>query len=168
MKQEIFGFILIVLALVGGLTLARYEGMDDAGPAQQNIGTAQLGNIYIEGAWAAETIGAQNRSAAYFTLHNRGEGEDRLIGAIAEGAAMTHLHRTVTEDNISRMEPIGALILQPGTTTMLMPGGYHLMLMGLDEALVDGGSILLTLQFMESGDVSFEIPIRSRTEMMAH
>ena len=135
-------------------------------PAPVELGSANVGSLYIEGAWVAETIGPQRNSAAYLSIRNGSGGQERLMGVQTDVAQHISLHRTVTEDGLTRMESVDAMILQPGSVARLSPGGYHIMLMGLDGALVEGDMIGLTLEFLEAGDVSFEVPVMPRAAMM--
>lgn len=168
MKQEFFGFGLVVLALMGGLLLAKYSGSSEPAFILPELGATQVEDISITQAWVAETIGGQSRTAAYFSITNGSGGEESLMGASSSDAAHTSLHRTQTVDDISSMQAIDALTLQPGTVTQLAPGGLHVMIMGLDGPLEAGGSISLTLDFLEAGEVTFDVPVVARTMMMDH
>lgn len=171
MKTEGLGFAVVALALFGGLFIAKSSFVSSSpsvmDPASQ-LGHATVAAISIDQAWVAETIGGQGRTAAYLTLHNGSGGEERLMGVELRGAGHASLHRTVTEDNVSRMEHLDALIILSGGSARLAPGGMHIMIMGLEVPLEDGDSISLTLQFLEAGDVSFDIPVRPRMEMLDH
>ncbi len=171
MKTELFGFGAVAAALIGGLLLAKSVGFGGAEPGQDpaaQLGHAMVGAIVVEQAWAAETIGDQGRTAAYMTIQNGSGGEERLMVAHVEGAARTSIHRTVTEDNITRMDHINALIIQPEGSAHLSPGGTHIMIMGLEGPLAAGDSVTLSLGFLEAGDVTFEVPVRARMDMMDH
>ena len=41
----------------------------------------------------------------------------------------------------------------------MKPGGYHIMLMGLDAPLKEGDEIELTLTFEKAGDVKVKVPV---------
>ena len=53
----------------------------------------------------------------------------------------------------------GGLIIPAGAMLKLAPGGKHLMVIGLDEALVAGGALQLTLEFAKDGPVDVVVPI---------
>ena len=55
----------------------------------------------------------------------------------------------------------GGLPIAVGGTLKLAPGGMHLMIMGLDEALVAGGELALTLEFAHAGPVEIVVPVRA-------
>ena len=45
------------------------------------------------------------------------------------------------------------------STTELKPGGYHIMLMGLKEPLVEYGTFHLTLTFEKAGSIEVEVQV---------
>ena len=108
--------------------------------------------ITISNGWARETAPGQSAAAAYLTIVNQGEGEDRLISVEAEKPAVATLHSTSSTDGIARMRRLEAgLDIGPRSTVELKPGGTHIMLTGLGQRLSPGESIGLTLAFARSG-----------------
>ena len=64
----------------------------------------------------------------------------------------------------------GGLDLPPGKTVELTPGGYHIMLMDLKQALQSGTTIALSLVFkgvngVES-KVDLKVPVASKVSTM--
>ena len=41
----------------------------------------------------------------------------------------------------------------------MRPGGYHIMLLGLKQALKPGETVKVTLTFQRAGEVSLEAPV---------
>ncbi len=166
MKLEYLGFAGLAVLLVGGLLFAKFTGAERVGPLPAASQVIVAGTVVIEDAWVAETIGAQIRTAAYFTITNTSGVDERLVGISTPVASMAHLHRTQTENNVSTMQSTDALILPAGGSVRLAPGGLHIMILGLNGPLQAGESVPLTLSFLEAGEVNFEAPVRSRAEMM--
>jgi copper(I)-binding protein len=166
MKQEHFGFVVLALLLIGGLFLARMVGVPGGAPAQISDEAVSSGELIISGAWVAAPVTGQPATAAYLTIQNNANTDERLTGIATPIATMSHLHRSVVEDNVSRMEGIDALILPANGEVVFAPGGLHIMLMGLDAPLAEGDRVELTLQFLETGDVMIEAPVRARDDMM--
>jgi copper(I)-binding protein len=74
---------------------------------------------------------------------------------------MAELHESVTEDNVVRMEPRpDGYGVPPRSTVMLLPGGKHIMLMGIAEPLSPGDKITATLVFASMGEVTVTVPIK--------
>jgi hypothetical protein len=66
------------------------------------------------------------------------------------------------------MRPVAAIEIAPGAPTVLEPGGLHIMLVGLGQKLVEGGTLPLTLTFEQAGSIELEAPIRGMATGMGH
>jgi copper(I)-binding protein len=60
---------------------------------------------------------------------------------------MVEVHEMAMEGNVMKMRQIQALDLPAGKTVELKPGGYHVMLMGLTQAIPAGSKLPLALVF---------------------
>lgn len=117
--------------------------------------------IEIAGAWARPTIGESKVSAAYMTIANRGTTADRLTGARSPNANAVELHQTtMTAAGVMQMRKLDdGLPIEAGASLALSPGGAHLMLLGLKDALEAGDQLDLTLEFAEAGAVDIVVPV---------
>jgi copper(I)-binding protein len=130
--------------------------------------TATVGAITIHDAWARASIGQAGTSAVYMTLEASGGQGDRLVGAASPVAASAELHTHLIEGGVAKMRPVAALEIAPGESTVLEPGGLHIMLIGLGEKLVEGNTLPLSLTFEDSGTIELEVPIRGVGGAMSH
>lgn len=119
------------------------------------------GALSFEGAWARASIGRSTVSAVYLVVANRGETADRLLGAETKRAAHTMIHRSVVEDGIMKMRPVGAIEIPSGESVRLEPGGLHVMLTGVSPPLETGESISVTLLFEQAGRRVVSVPVQS-------
>lgn len=125
--------------------------------AQESV---RAGDFVVEQSWARATIGTSRPGAAYLTIRNEGSAPDTLVGIESGVAGSAEIHDTTTDaSGITRMAPTGPLAIGPGEEIVLTPGGKHLMLMQLNEPLVEGETLPLTLRFEEAGEVAVEAPI---------
>ena len=63
------------------------------------------------------------------------------------------------------MRPVeGGFVIPVMGTTLLKPGGFHIMLINLVEELEAGTMLDVTLTFSESGELEFMIPVREPGE----
>ena len=58
------------------------------------------------------------------------------------------------------MRRVPELRIPAGSQVDLKPGGYHLMLFGLQTSLVDGEAYPLSLLFEACPDVQLNVPVR--------
>ena len=165
MKQEHLGFAILAVLLIGGLVFVKISPSADRRHSEASR-VVVAGSIVISDFWIAEPIGGQRQTSLYLTLRNASASEERLLGASTNVAAMTHLHRTSNEDNISRMEWVGAIIIPAEGELRFEPGGLHIMLMGLREPVASGDMVDVTLELLENGEVTFETPVLSRAEAL--
>lgn len=149
--------VVAIMAVIGGLAgLARAEPM------------ATVGAITVHDAWARASIGQAGTSAVYLTLEARGDQGDRLVAAASPLAASAALHTHLVEGGVAKMRPVAAIEVAPGAPTVLEPGGLHIMLSGLNEKLVEGDTLPLSLTFEHSGTIELEVPIRGLGGGMSH
>ena len=119
--------------------------------------TGNPGTIRIEAPWARATIGGAKTGAIYLKIINSGENKDRLVAIDTPVAAKAHLHKTIADADMIKMRPVDNLVVKPGSTTILAPGGMHIMLMQISEPLKKGRSFPLTLHFETGGNVTVTV-----------
>lgn len=92
-------------------------------------------------------------SAAYFTLENSGDQDDRLIGASSPAFERLELHNHVMKDGAMSMVRLDAIDLPAGGSAVFEQGGLHVMMFNPTPALGDAGLIPMTLEFEKAGSV---------------
>jgi|GEM_PF-2380081 len=126
-------------------------------------------SVVIENAWARPPAGSQqateqhdhssmasssSRTAVYMTIHNNGAVTERLIKITSPSADTVEIHRSWTDDKgIMRMHPLESVEISPEQQLTFEPGGYHLMMVGL-QPLQAGDSLSLSLLFERSGSIN--------------
>lgn len=128
--------------------------------AAQDIG--QSGMVQIESSWARASVGTMRPTAAYLKLHNNGSQTIVLKAIRSEIAGQISMHQTaVNAEGISTMRPVKNLQIRPGETFDFEPGSFHVMLMEIQQPLVRGESMPLTLIFGDASEKTIEVPILS-------
>ena len=93
---------------------------------------------------------------------------DRLVGARAEVAARVELHETtLDEDGTMGMRSVAGVALLAGEPLVLEPGGYHLMLVDVDELQV-GDTVEVTLVWEEAGEMLVAATVVEPDATMGH
>jgi periplasmic copper chaperone A len=117
----------------------------------------RAGSLVVEAPWARATPGGAAIAGGYMRIRNQGREPDRLTGGTAAVAASVELHETSIAAGVARMRPVEAgLVIRPGETVELKPGGLHLMMLGLKRPLKQGDVIKGTLVFEKAGTVAVE------------
>lgn len=110
-------------------------------------------NIRVTGAWARP---GEGMSAAYLQIHNDSPThDDHLVGVRLE-SGHAEIHETQIENDVMRMRPVENIEIPAGETVRLQPGGYHIMLMELENPLTEGATFPLTLIFESGEEISVE------------
>jgi copper(I)-binding protein len=117
------------------------------------------GGIHVAHPWSLALPDVARNGAAYMEISNRGERVDKLIDASSPIAKRVSLHGHTTNDGVLRMRPIEAIDVEPGTSSVLAPGGLHIMLMELKEPLNAGKRFPLTLTFEKAGKIEVQIVV---------
>ncbi|CAN5234777.1 copper chaperone PCu(A)C [soil metagenome] len=115
----------------------------------------RAGDLVISQPWSRATPGGAKVAGGYLTVENKGTSPDRLIGGSSDAAGRVEVHEMATTNGVMTMRPLdGGLVIAPGKTVKLAPGGYHLMLFDLKGPLKQGGKISVTLEFEKAGKVN--------------
>lgn len=122
-----------------------------------------VGSLVIDHPWARATPPGARVAGGYLTITNRGKKADRLIGGTAPSAQAVEVHESsVSADGIARMRPLTeGLLIPPGETVTLQPGGVHLMIIAPTHPLEMGELYSAALRFESAGEVPLEFDIVS-------
>ncbi len=108
--------------------------------------------------WARPGAAGDN-AAAYMNITNEGDEDAILTGASSDVARMVEVHESRMEDGTMRMEEIPELVIEPGETVSLEPGGFHVMFMNLERDLDPDDTFMLTLHFDDLDDIELEVTV---------
>lgn len=111
----------------------------------------------VEGAWIRSSVPGQQGTGAYMKLTARSAMQ--LVGVTTPLAATAEIHQMKMEGDLMMMRPVARLDLPAGRTVELKPGGYHLMLMDLKQALLDGTVVPLTLRLRDAKGVELRLEL---------
>lgn len=134
-----------------------HDHMDHHGPDE-----ASGGHGGEHAGMAAHHQSGGTTSAIYFVLRNRGGEADRLIAARTEVASVVELHLSAIEGGVMRMRQVESIEVPARGEARLEPGGYHLMLIGLNRELKDGDSFGVALEFERTGARVVEVVVGVR------
>jgi copper(I)-binding protein len=105
--------------------------------------------------------GMAGTGAIFLRLVNGGKEPDRLIGGRTDVAKVVEIHETVVEGDVMKMKMLTeGLEIQAGGEVLLKPGGYHIMLIGLQRDLQVGDRFTAELQLEKSGTLIVEAEVR--------
>ena len=123
----------------------------------------QVGDIEITHPWSRATPDGARVAAGYVAIRNTGAQPDRLVGARGEIAERAEIHEMAIDDRgVMTMRPLAdGLEIPAGGEAELKPGGYHIMFLGLKQAVSEGDSFKGTLIFEQAGAVDVEYSVHA-------
>ena len=102
--------------------------------------------IEIKNAWVRGTVAGQSVTGAFMEITSKMPA--RLLEVSSPTFTSVQLHNMTMEGGVMRMSPIvGGIDLRAGKSVKLEPGGYHIMLAGLEKPLKQGQRIAFKLTF---------------------
>jgi hypothetical protein len=114
-----------------------------------------IGNLKISAAWARATPKGAVVGGGYFTVTNTGSTPDRLIGGVSDISNRFEIHEMSMDKGVMKMRAMTAGVeIKPEQTIRFEPSGYHVMFVGLKEALKQGDHFKAELQFEKAGKAS--------------
>ena len=110
-------------------------------------------------AWARPAMEGGN-GAVYFLLQNHAAGSDELTGVSSDAAQAVEMHESKMEADVMQMRQVTSVPIEGKGSIQFAPGGYHVMLIGLNQELKAGDEIQVTLHFRENEDIVINVPVQ--------
>ena len=118
-----------------------------------------LGDLSVERPWARELPPVAPNGAAYLRIENAGAVADQVVSASSPMARRVEFHTHEMDGGVMKMRRVHWVEVPARGSVRFEPGGLHVMLIGLKEPLVAGGSFSLTLGFRNAGELEVEVEI---------
>ncbi|WP_421868403.1 copper chaperone PCu(A)C [Motiliproteus sp.] len=125
------------------------------------VTAGEVTNPYLR----ASAPGAPN-SAGFMVISNPTDQELALVRAEADLAKKVELHNHVNDNGVMRMRQVEKILIPAQGQVELKPGGYHVMMMGLNKQLKPGEQETLTLHFSDGSSQTLSVPVKKVQPMM--
>ncbi len=146
-RAKYIGYAILVIALIliaiGAATAHEYSSK----------------GVTVAHPWARATPGGAKVGGAYLEMRAAAGHGDRLLGVRSPAAGAVELHNHIMEKGIAKMRRVDAIVLKGGSSVILKPSGYHLMLTDLKAPLAEGDLVKLTLVFEKAGEIEVEATV---------
>jgi periplasmic copper chaperone A len=116
--------------------------------------------VKLEGAWVRTAVQGQQGTGGFMKL--TADQDMQLVGVSSPVAGVGEVHEMKMDGDVMTMRALPAgLTLPAGKTVELKPGGMHIMLMDLKQALPRGSTVPMTLLFKDKAgkDVKLEVKV---------
>jgi len=152
-KKLVFFVVVIMLSACG----------DNSGVAESSVTKSNVvkkgvtvNDAYIRGLPPGQTV-----TAAFMTVNNHQDKDCKLVGAASPVASSAEIHEHSHKNGKMSMRRVDSLVIPAGGNVSLVPGGYHLMMFGLESSLKEGEEHTLTLSFEDCEELSIVAPVQS-------
>ncbi len=106
---------------------------------------AQPAQLTIHDPWTRATVPQQKAAGVFMQIST--DREVRLVAGKSPVAEVEIHEMAIDDKGVMKMREIPGLDIVPGRVMELKPGGYHVMLVGLRQALKGGETVPITLSF---------------------
>jgi copper(I)-binding protein len=124
-----------------------------------SVAVAQAPPLVAQNAWVRATPGT-DMAVAYLTLRNMSSSAVTVTGVESPVAGHAMIHETTVQGGQSRMRPHEQLVVSPGATVKLEPGGLHVMLHDLKQPLTVGQNVPLVITLAGGGTLHVTAAVR--------
>ncbi|MBW7968830.1 copper chaperone PCu(A)C [Bradyrhizobium sp. BR 10289] len=143
---------ILALAVLSAATFAGLARAEDI----------KAGDLVISQAWSRATPGGAKVAGGYLTIENKGAAADKLVSVTADIAGKAEVHEMAMDNGVMKMRPLDkGLVIDPGKTVKLAPGGNHLMLQELKGPFKQGDKVPVTLEFEKAGKVRVLLDVQA-------
>lgn len=122
-------------------------------------------DVHVADPYARAVPDVVKNSAVFLTLHNAGSADRALVSASSGIADVVELHTHIKDGDVMRMRRVERIPLPAGDTTVLEPGGLHIMLLGLKGPLNTGAEVQVDLTFADGSAKTIVAPVKAVSAM---
>ena len=129
----------------------------------------KIGDLVIDHPVSRATLANAPVGGGYMTIRNMGNEADTLLGGASAVADKVEVHEMSMDGDVMKMRELSkGLEIPAGGEVKLMPGGFHIMFMGLNQQLIEGEEFSSTLTFEKAGTVEVNFSIENLHKIREH
>ncbi len=118
-------------------------------------------NIQVKDAYVRATPPGLPNSAAFMTVENNTAKDIAIVKASSKVSKVVELHTHSMKDGVMKMYQVPKIDVPANGKTVLKPGGFHVMLIGLHNPLKVGEEVTLTLELSNGESKTITAPIKT-------
>ncbi|MFA7553957.1 MAG: copper chaperone PCu(A)C [Spongiibacteraceae bacterium] len=122
---------------------------------------AARADVLVEEGYVRGLPPGQPTTAAFMRLVNKGDAAVTINAAKSDSAERVEFHVHKHQNGMMRMEQVNNVVIPAGGEFVLVPGGYHLMLIGLHKPLREGDDVDIELYTEKLETIQLRLPVRS-------
>ena len=114
----------------------------------------------VSNAWLRLPAVQDRPGGGFFTLQGGSEA-DALVAVTSPRVGRIEIHETSNENGIMRMQARNSIALPAHGEVQFAPGGWHLMLFGVQPGIKPGDKVPLTFRFRSGAELTTEAEARA-------
>ena len=122
-----------------------------------------VGDLKLTAPWIRASVPGQVNGAGYIQIDNKAAQADRLISVTTNGVNRVELHTIITDNGVAKMREVPGIDVPANGAVKLMPGGFHIMFLGLTAPFKADTTVPVTLKFEKAGEVKVDFEIKPPT-----
>ncbi len=132
-------------------------------------GTALFASsIEVKDSYVRATPPGLPNSAAFMTVVNTSDKDVAIVKATSKVSKVVELHTHDMKDGVMKMYQVPKIDVAANSETVLKPGGFHIMLIGLYNPLKVGENVELTLELSNGETKTITAPVKTVMGGMKH
>jgi copper(I)-binding protein len=126
----------------------------------------QKESVLITNSWVRMQPLSRPNSAAYMTLENKTQDDIVLKTVTSHSVATIELHSMEHINGMMKMRQIKDIKIPAKGKVELKPGGFHLMLFGIEKPLNNGETIEMVLHFDNGTESTVQAKVKDPDDLM--
>ncbi len=148
MKNSMSVLFVLLFSLLSGSLLAA------------TVAATAADSIVIVDPYVRAIPPGQTVSAAFMQVKNTSDQKHAIVKAKSTISKVVELHTHTQESGMMKMRQVEKMEIPANGETILQPGGLHIMLIDLHDALKLDQKVALTLEFEDGSTKDIEAPVR--------
>ena len=125
-------------------------------------------NIEVNDSYVRATPPGLPNSAAFMTVVNNSDKDIAIVKASSSVSKVVELHTHDMKDGVMKMYQVPKIDIASKSQTVLKPGGFHIMLIGLYNPLKVGENVELTLELSNGETKTIQADVKTVMGGMKH
>ena len=118
-------------------------------------------SVSVEGAYVRHMPPTQSVTGAFMTFKNTTDADRAVVSAESAVAERVELHTHLHENGVMKMRQVEKIEVPAGGETVLAPGGFHVMLIGLKQSLDLGQMVDIKFNFDDGTSEQIQAEVKS-------
>ncbi len=118
-------------------------------------------SIAVEDAYVRLMPPTQTVTGAFMVLKNASDDDRAVVSAESDVADKVELHTHQHENGVMKMRQVDQIEVPAGGETVLKPGGFHIMLIGLKQPLTLGQMVEIQMNMDDGSSTQVHAEVKS-------